>query len=92
MTKEIIAFQGEKGAYSHLACEETFPQAIIKTCSTFEETFKMNKKQKYIQFLNENENFQNWIQSSPFQIVGFSITEELELKVIFRNSAYLFED
>ena len=39
MTKEIIAFQGEKGAYSHLACEETFPQAIIKTCSTFEETF-----------------------------------------------------
>ena len=41
MTKEIIAFQGEKGAYSHLACEEIFPQAIIKTCATFEETFKL---------------------------------------------------
>ena len=41
MTKEIIAFQGEKGAYSHLACEETFPNATIKTCATFEETFKM---------------------------------------------------
>jgi len=52
----------------------------------------MNRKQKYIQFLNENENFQNWIQSSPFQIVGFSITEELELKLVFRNSSYLFQD
>ena len=40
MKKEIIAFQGEKGAYSHLACEEIFPGAQIKTCSTFEETFK----------------------------------------------------
>ena len=48
MTKVIIAFQGEKGAYSHLACEETFPQAIIKTCSTFEETFKI---------ASENENY-----------------------------------
>ena len=44
MTKEIVAFQGEKGAYSHLACEEIFPQATIKTCATFEETFKMDKK------------------------------------------------
>tara|TARA_R100000234_G_scaffold5059_1_gene3754 strand:+ start:1009 stop:1167 length:159 start_codon:yes stop_codon:yes gene_type:complete len=52
----------------------------------------MNRKQKYIQFLNESESFQNWIKSSPFQIVGFSVTEELELKLIFRNSAYLFED
>ena len=56
------------------------------------ENKKMNKKQKYIQFLNENESFQNWIKSSPFQIVGFSITEELELKLIFKNYAYLFED
>ncbi len=52
----------------------------------------MKKKRKYIQFLNESESFQNWIKSSPFQIVGFSITEELELKLIFRNSFYLFED
>ena len=35
----------------------------------------MTKKQKYIKFLNENESFQNWIKSSPFQIIGFSITE-----------------
>ena len=40
MAKDKIAFQGEKGAYSHLACEEIFPGASIKTCSTFEETFK----------------------------------------------------
>ena len=40
MPKDKIAFQGEKGAYSHLACEEIFPGASIKTCSTFEETFK----------------------------------------------------
>ena len=35
-----IAFQGELGAYSHLACEEIFPGSEIKTCPTFEETFK----------------------------------------------------
>jgi prephenate dehydratase len=36
-----IAFQGEKGAYSHLATLEIFPNAEIKTCSTFEEAFKL---------------------------------------------------
>tara|TARA_B100000780_G_scaffold257451_1_gene207291 strand:- start:59 stop:901 length:843 start_codon:yes stop_codon:yes gene_type:complete len=40
MTKVKIAFQGEKGAYSHLACEEIFKGAEIKNCVTFEETFK----------------------------------------------------
>ncbi len=40
MTKQKIAFQGEKGAYSHLACEELFKNAEIKTCSSFLETFK----------------------------------------------------
>ena len=28
MKKDKIAFQGEKGAYSHLACEEIFPGAL----------------------------------------------------------------
>ena len=38
MTKKIkIAFQGEKGAYSHLASLEVFPKAEVKACSTFEE-------------------------------------------------------
>ena len=40
MKKNKIAFQGEKGAYSHIACEEIFKDAEIKTCTTFEETFK----------------------------------------------------
>ena len=41
MKKSKVAFQGELGAYSHLACEELFPDSEIKTCPTFEETFKI---------------------------------------------------
>jgi|TARA_B110000967_G_C18760610_1_gene497614 prephenate dehydratase len=40
MTKVKIAIQGELGAYSHIAAENLFKGAEIKTCSTFEETFK----------------------------------------------------
>ena len=40
MKKNKVAFQGELGAYSHLACNEIFPEAEIKACPTFEETFK----------------------------------------------------
>jgi len=36
-----VAFQGEKGAYSHLACLEVFPNAEAIACSTFEEAFKL---------------------------------------------------
>ena len=44
MTEKIkIAFQGEAGAYSHLASLEIFPNAIIKSCATFEETFRTAK-------------------------------------------------
>ena len=56
MTKEIVAFQGEKGAYSHLACEEIFPQATIKTCATFEETFKMASEDINIKIMVPIEN------------------------------------
>ena len=41
MKKNKIAFQGELGAYSHIACNSLFKNAEIKTCSTFEETFKI---------------------------------------------------
>ena len=42
MTEKIkIAFQGEKGAYSHLAILEIFPNAEVKACSSFEETFRL---------------------------------------------------
>ena len=45
MKKNIkVAFQGEKGAYSHLASFEVFPNAEIVACSTFEETFKLAKE------------------------------------------------
>ncbi len=40
MSKVKIAFQGELGAYSHIAVNEIFKDAEVKTCSTFEETFK----------------------------------------------------
>ena len=41
MNKIKLAFQGEKGAYSHIACEEIFEGAEVKNCKTFEETFKI---------------------------------------------------
>ena len=40
MTKTKIAIQGELGAYSHIAANSLFKDAEIKTCMTFEETFK----------------------------------------------------
>lgn len=36
-----VGFQGEKGAYSHLACLEVFPNADAVACSTFEEVFQL---------------------------------------------------
>ena len=45
MSKKFkVAFQGEKGAYSHLACLEIFPSAEVKACKTFDEAFMMAKK------------------------------------------------
>ena len=42
MSKKLkIAFQGEKGAYSHLACLEVFPDVSTVACSTFEEAFQL---------------------------------------------------
>jgi len=40
MNKIKVAIQGELGAYSHIAAERLYKEAEIKTCSTFEETFK----------------------------------------------------
>ena len=41
MKKTKVAFQGELGAYSHIAVNELFKNPEIKTCATFEETFKV---------------------------------------------------
>ena len=38
-----VAFQGEKGAYSHLACLEIFPNTEAVACSNFEEAFQLAK-------------------------------------------------
>jgi len=40
MANVKIAFQGEMGAYSHIACEKLYPGSSVKACPTFEETFK----------------------------------------------------
>jgi prephenate dehydratase len=44
MSKIKIAIQGELGAYSHIAAEKLYNDADIKTCLTFEETFKLAYK------------------------------------------------
>mgnify|MGYP006091952319 CR=1 FL=1 len=42
MNKKIkVAFQGEKGAYSHLVCLEVFPNLDAIPCPTFEEAFQL---------------------------------------------------
>ena len=40
MSKIKVAIQGELGAYSHIAADRFYKDAVITTCSTFEETFK----------------------------------------------------
>ncbi len=44
MSKIKIAIQGELGAYSHIATNNLFKEAAIKTCTTFEETFEQAYK------------------------------------------------
>ncbi len=39
-----VAFQGEKGAYSHLACLEIFPNVEPIACPTFEEAFQLARE------------------------------------------------
>ena len=39
-----IALQGEQGCFSHLASLEILPNAEIKFCSTFEDTFQLAKR------------------------------------------------
>lgn len=37
--ENIVSFQGEQGAYSHLACQTLFPDMQALPCPTFEEAF-----------------------------------------------------
>tara|TARA_B100001287_G_C22576224_1_gene478754 strand:+ start:98 stop:940 length:843 start_codon:yes stop_codon:yes gene_type:complete len=56
MSKIKIAIQGELGAYSHIAAENLFKGAEIKTCMTFEETFKQAYNDQNIKILIPIEN------------------------------------
>ena len=51
-----VAFQGELGAYSHIAAKELFPDAKITTCNTFEETFRLAHKDSSYKVLIPIEN------------------------------------
>lgn len=44
VNKTKVALQGERGAYSHLASLNIFPNAEITFCATFEEAFKLAKE------------------------------------------------
>ena len=39
MAENIIAFQGEPGANSHIACLEAYPEMDVLPCATFEDVF-----------------------------------------------------
>ena len=39
MSKQLIVFQGEPGANSHLAISEAYPKAEAVPCATFEDCF-----------------------------------------------------
>ncbi len=55
-TENIIAFQGEPGAYSNLACRTVFPDMKSLPCHTFEDAFAAVKegKAKYAMIPIEN--------------------------------------
>ena len=56
MSKKKIAIQGELGAYSHIAVEKLYKDADIKTCATFEDTFKQAFKDSSYKILIPIEN------------------------------------
>ena len=76
MKKNKVAFQGELGAYSHIAINELFESPEIKTCATFEETFKAAYEDEDYKIVIPLEN---------------SLAEELLIFIIcFQNINYKF--
>jgi len=51
-----VAFQGEMGAYSHIASLEIFPDSEVKSCSNFEETFQLAQEDSEIKIVIPIEN------------------------------------
>ena len=76
MKKEIVAIQGELGAYSHLAAINFFKNPEIKTCTTFEEAF---------QTAFQNENYKIIIP------IENSLAGRLQIFIIFsQNISYKY--
>ena len=71
MSKLKVAFQGELGAYSHIACEVLFPGADIKTCPTFEETFKTaHQDNSYRIVFNSNWSKKRFLQKMKSEAIN----------------------
>lgn len=46
MNKKTIAYQGVRGAYSHLACNTVFPESDSIACETFQEAMSLVEKEE----------------------------------------------
>lgn len=44
MKKKIIAYQGVKGAYSHLSCSNVFPESQYIACESFKQAMYLSEK------------------------------------------------
>ncbi len=77
-SENIIAFQGEPGAYSNLACRTVFPEMAALPCHTFEDVFAAveEKRAKYAMIPIENSvagrvaDIHHLIPHSPLHIIG----------------------
>ena len=54
--KQLIAIQGGVGSFSHMATLKIFPNAEIKFCATFEETFLLATQESDINLVLPSEN------------------------------------
>ena len=54
--KQLIAIQGGSGSFSHMATLKIFPNAEIKFCATFEETFLLATQESDINLVLPSEN------------------------------------
>ena len=54
--KQLIAIQGGAGSFSHMATLKIFPNAEIKFCATFEETFLLATQESNINLVLPSEN------------------------------------
>ena len=53
----------------------------------------MNKKQKYIDFINKSISIQNWLKNAPSQLLDYGVYEDskdglLRISILLKNSYY----